>query len=540
MANKNNAERMPELLTDLGNSTRLVRIFGRQLRFCDPLGGWLVWDGKRWAVDDTNQARRYVDEVVLSLFDEAKAELDKAQRGITALQADTTADGDARDHAMDALKLAFGKAKAKLSWALKSQHEARRAAMLKGAEYRPSVVVRAGVFDADPWLLNVDNGTLDLKTGQLREHNRADMITKLAPVAYDPTATDEMLTKYLSDTTGGDADFGAYLRKSCGYSLTGSTQEEIFFLMLGPAATGKSTLVEAMLTMLGDYGLKASFAAFLETRNAGGATPEIARLRGARMVAAVETSKGGRLNEPAIKELTGGDTVTARNLYAAPFSFKPACKLWLAANDAPRMTDTDTGLWRRLRRLPFEHELEIRDPEVKARLCAEAGPALLAWAVRGCLLWQREGLTACDVVKAKTSELRATFDPLAEFFGEQCITDRQAETPALHLRLAYEQWAASMGARPINDREWSQRLKAAGCERRRTMHQGQKVTVWAGIGLIADMSPEDPWMAADTHGHTKPPFAQTFSILKNPPHKRTLWEMALCVQGVQGWKMRAK
>jgi putative DNA primase/helicase len=312
------------------------------------------------------------------------------------------------------------------------------------------------------------------------------MITKLAPVVYDPGATDETLTRYLADTTGGDADFERYLQKAAGYSLTGSTQEECFFLMLGPAATGKSTLVEAMLAMLGDYGLKSSFDAFLETRNTGGATPEIARLRGARLVAAVETSKGQRLNEPAIKELTGGDSVTARHLYAAPFSFKPACKIWLAANDSPRMTDTDTGLWRRLRRLPFEREVLMADPAVKARLCSDAGPALLAWAVRGCLLWQRDGLGSCEVVKSKTRELRATFDPLAEFFDEQCILERHAETAALALRQAYETWAAGMGAKPINNREWAQRLKSKGCESIRTRRGGDPVTVWHGIGLLAD------------------------------------------------------
>jgi len=477
-------EPMPEHLTDTGNGSRLVRCHGRDLRYCDPLGGWLVWDGRRWAGDETKQARRFVDDVVMGLFDEASAELDKARANIEKLKADETMDTIARETAMDSLKAAFTRASKKLAWAMKSEAENRCTAMLKAAEHRAGIVASADAFDTDPWLLNVNNGTLDLRTGELRPHDRADMLTKLAPVDFDPNATDPTLTRYLSDATGGNADFERYLQKACGYSLTGTTAEECFFLMLGPAATGKSTLVEAMLAMLGDYGLKSSFDAFLETRNIGGATPEIARLRGARMVAAVETSKGGRLNEPAIKELTGGDTVTARNLYAPPFSFKPECKLWLAANDAPRMTDTDTGLWRRLQRLPFEHELETRDPRVKARLCAEAGPALLAWAVRGCFLWQAEGLKACDVVKAKTSELRATFDPLAEFFGESCLFDQGAETPALELRQAYEAWAASMGARPINNREWSNRLKTQGCESSRTMRGGERQTIWRGIGLL--------------------------------------------------------
>lgn len=381
--------------------------------------------------------------------------------------------------------------------AVRSESAARIRAMIELAQTEASIAVTPAVFDADPWLLNVANGVLDLRTAKLRAHERADLLTKLAPVDYAPDACDDTLDRYLATVTSGtgaaqDSDFAAYLQRAAGYSLTGLNSEECFFLVLGPAATGKSTLVEALLAMLGDYGIKSSFSAFLESRNQGGATPEIARLRGARLVAAVESSKDGRLNEVAIKELTGGDTVTARNLYASPFSFKPRFKLWLAANDCPRMTDTDTGLWRRLQRLPFEHALaeDERDPKVKQRLCDEALPALLAWAVRGCLAWQQGGLKPADVVRAKTAELRADFDPLAEFLAEGCVFAGQAETPALELRQAYEAWAASMGARPINNRDWSQRLKARGCESiRRRSGGGERATFWRGVGLLSEALP---------------------------------------------------
>jgi putative DNA primase/helicase len=364
--------------------------------------------------------------------------------------------------------------------------------MVELAKSEPGIAQRPDAFDCDPWALNVANGTLDLRTGQLRPHDRADMITKLAPVTFDPDAKHPTLARYIADVTSGDADFAAYLQRAAGYSLTGSTAEEAFFLVLGPAATGKSTLIEALLALLGDYSVKSAFDAFLESNNVGGATPELARLRGARLVAASETSKSRKLNESLVKELTGGDSITARNLYAAPFTFKPCFKLWLGCNEAPKLTDTDSGLWRRLQRLPFERELAEgkRDPKVKQALTGEALPALLAWAVRGCLDWQRGGLRMAPTVRAKTAELRADFDPLAEFFSEACVFTKYAETPAQELRDAYAVFAASMGVPPIGNTDWSERLRAKGCKTWRTMRGDKRVTLWQGIGLKTESEPD--------------------------------------------------
>lgn len=487
-------------LTDLGNARRLVLAHGGDLRYCEPLSGWLVWDGRRWAADDTGEVERRAKGTVLEMYASAAAELDDSQR------------------------------RELIRWTLLSESAQRIRAMVDLARTELGVTTRPAQFDADPWLLNVANGTLDLRTGTLREHRRGDLLTRLAPVDYDPAATHPILDRYLVDATAGDADFAAYLQRACGYTLTGLTTEECFFLMLGPGGSGKSTLVEAMLALLGDYGAKASFAAFLNTHNVGGATPELARLRGARLVAAVEAPKDRQLNEVLVKELTGGDTVTARQLYHDPVSFSPTFKLWLAANDSPKLTDTDTGLWRRLRRLPFEHELpeDKRDPAVKAAMTGEALPALLAWAVQGCAAWQRQGLGACAVVRTKTAELRAEFDPLAEFFAACCTFIKQAETPAAELRQAYEAWAASVGARPINNREWGQRLEAKGCRTLRTRRGAARVTVWCGIGLLAEDSGQD--------GHNKGGFAQSTA---NFPHEETLVKNGVCtvhpVQAANLW-----
>jgi len=371
-------------------------------------------------------------------------------------------------------------------------------ALLDLAWSQEGVAVLPDAFDADPWVLNVANGILDLRTGELGPHRRDAMLTKLSPVEYIPNLKDPVLDRYLEDATGGDRDFEAYLQRAAGYTLTGLTDEQVVLLVLGPGATGKSTLVEALLAMLGDYGYKAPFETFLaRQRGRGGARPDLVAMRGARLVAAVEAPKRRRLAEAEVKELSGGDSVTARELYRAPFTFIPTFKIWLATNHAPLMDDEDTALWRRIKRLPFEHVVPEakRDPDLKRYLTnpEAGGRAVLAWAVEGCLAWQRHGLGSCARVSAATAALRAEFDPIAEFLETCCMVRPGLETPASQLRKAYERWAEDMGAKPINDREWGKRLRGLGCETtRKRIDRGNPRTVWRGVGLVANVSESEP------------------------------------------------
>lgn len=463
----------PIRATDAGNARRLVARHGADLAYCAALGGWYVWDGQRWASDDTGEVWRRAKDTVNAMFAEAallprstEEEVDKSKRAIAFAYASDSARG--------------------------------LGAMVKLAESEQSIAVRAAVFDADPWLLNCENGTLDLRTGQLRGHARGDLITKLASVAYDPGATHPTLTRYLADATGGDKAFETSLQRAAGYSLTGDVGEECFFLMLGPGATGKTTLVEAMLAMLGDYGIAASFETFLDKGKyaQGGATPELARLRGARLVIAGEAPKDRRLNEAMVKKLTGEKVLTARELYAKEVTFGIEFKLWLAANECPELDDKDSGLWRRLKCLPFVRVVpeERRDPAVKKALAGDARPALLAWAVAGCLAWQRDGLKLAPVVRAATVQLRASFDPLAEFFAECCEFGPDKETPAQALSEAYATWAASMGVDTLKRGEWGKRLRLAGCKSDRPTDAatGKKATYWRGIAIRANEGQDTP------------------------------------------------
>ncbi|MGI8597500.1 MAG: DNA primase family protein, partial [Thermoleophilaceae bacterium] len=287
--------------TDYGNAERLVSAHGGDLRYAHGLG-WLAWDGRRWRRDLDGEVERRAKATVRALYREAGSLEDEGER------------------------------KALASWARKSEAAPRIAAAIALARTESAVVVGPGALDGAPLLLNVVNGTLDLRTGELREHRREDLLTKLAPVAWVPGSRDPAWERFLEHTTGGDAELAAFLQRAAGYTLTGDTGEEVLFFAHGPTATGKSTLLEALGATLGEYAVTADFDTFLARRGDPGVRTDIARLAGARLVASLEVEDGKHLAEGLLKQLTGGDTVTARFLYSDAFEFAPAFKLWLAAN----------------------------------------------------------------------------------------------------------------------------------------------------------------------------------------------------------------
>ena len=452
-------------LTDQGNAERFVRRHGRNVRYCHPTKTWLVWTGSRWRRDDTAEVVRLAKETVRGLFAEAQ-------------QATTAEDREA-----------IGR------WALKSQDTSRVAAMLKAAQSEPGIPVVPDDLDADPWSLNVGNGTVELKTGKLRSHRREDLITRQAPVEYDPDATDAVWDKFLRDSTISDDELVAFLARAVGYSVCGTTSEEVLFFIHGPSATGKTTFVEAIKSTLGTrdgYATTLDFESLLSKRDSGGPRNDIARLAGARFVASVEVDKGRKLAEGLVKQLTGGDAVTARFLYQECFEFTPSFTLWLASNDRPRARDDDDALWRRILQLPFVHEIPKpeRDPKVKARLRnpAKAGPAILAWIVRGCLDWQQQGLAVPEVVESATAAYRSEQDPIRDFLDDYCELDPSAHVPARRLREAYEAWAKDNGVRPLHGRAYGERLRARGCDNRRLCG----AQTWVGIRLVGgESNPDD-------------------------------------------------
>lgn len=443
----------PFALTDLGNAERLVAMHGRDIRHVPGLG-WLMWDGRRWSRDRTGALPRFAKLTARAIYhDAANCDDDEERKRISA-------------------------------WAKTSESGPRLGAMVSLAATEQPVVALPEHLDADPYLLTVLNGTISLRTGEARPHDRAHLITKLAPVTYDPDARSEKWERFLHRATNGDAELAAFIQRLAGYTIAGVTDEEILAFPHGPGATGKSTCVEAIKATLGDYAATADFETFLARRGEGGARNDIARLQGARLVVSVEVDDGAKLAEGLIKQLTGGDTVTARFLYSEAFEFLPAFTLWLVANARPRVRAGDDAIWRRILQVPFVVVIppEERDPDLKRALRTEPTEqtAILAWLVQGCLEWQRRGLDVPERVRNYTEEYRQENDPLAEWITDECELGANHWTPAADLRTTYERWCDDAGSKPLDaGRAWGNALKAHGCTRDRR-HGGHG---WQGIAL---------------------------------------------------------
>ncbi len=437
-------------LTDLGNARRFVRSLQETVAWV-PAWGWLAFDGKRWRRGADPKVRALAQQTVVNMDAEAAPVIDKSDRD------------DLVRHAQA------------------SEASFRITAML--TEARALLALRPEDFDRDPWLLTCLSGTLDLRTGEQREHQATDRITRLAPVEFDPEAREETWDRYLDVATGGDDELRRFLQRAVGYSLTGNTREEVLFFCYGPAASGKSTFIEAVKATLGDYATTADFDTFLTRKVTGGPRNDIARLAGTRFVSSVEVDDGRHIAEALIKQLTGGDTTAARFLHCESFEFVPQFKLWLAANYRPMVSGDDDAIWRRILQVPLDHQVpeDKRDPQVKATLRdpRAAGPAILAWALEGCLAWQRDGLGVPPKVKAATAEYRAEMDSLGRFLREACILDAAHEVTARELYGAYVCWCEGIGERPRTQKAVGKHLSHLGLSRK--LLQGR--TIWQGIGL---------------------------------------------------------
>lgn len=448
-----------EHLTDLGNARRLVALHGDDLRYCHPWGKWLVWDGRRWVIDNTAEAVRRAKQTVRHMYAEAA----------------TAADDETRK--------ALGK------HALKCEAAGRIAAMLDLANSEAGIPVLPEQLDADPWLLNVANGTLDLRTGQLRAHRRDDQITKLAPVPYDPDALCPTWERFLLEVMNHDQELVSFLQRAIGYTLTGDTAEQVIFILHGKGANGKSTLLETLRAMLGeDYTVQIR-AESLMVKQGDSIPNDIARLKGARLVNARETEEGKRLAESLVKEMSGGDTMTARFMRAEFFDFKPEFKLFLAANHKPVIRGTDIAIWRRIRLIPFlvTFSEDKQDRQLFKKLRAEL-PGILAWAVRGCQGWQvRGGLGTPAAVKAATAEYKSESDTLAAFLDECTVTDPNAETQAKPMYEAYKAWCEEGGEYYEKQTMFGRRIKERFDWR---IDKSSRLTFYLGLRLEKPTEPE--------------------------------------------------
>lgn len=450
-------------LTDVGNARRFITLHGQNTRFCNPWGKWLVWDCKRWGIDNTQEVLRLARQTGGTLYEEAAS---------VSLRAKDEADEERKAKLVSyARKL--------LAHARKSESAPRIKALLTLAQMDAPVL--PDQLDSDPWLLNVGNGMIDLRTGQLHPHRQADLLTKIASASYDSSASCPTWEKFLENIMGRNQEAVEFLWRAIGYSLTGDTRENCLFLLHGDGANGKTTLLETLRAVLGEYSKQAEFTTFLN-KERDSVRNDIADLKGARLVVASEVDEGRRLSESLIKSLTGRETLKARFLFQEFFEFQPQLKLWLASNHRPVIRGTDLGIWRRIRLIPFSVKFkeEEQDKELPAKLRSEL-PGILAWAVQGCLAWQRDGLPVPEVVSNATADYRAEMDILGQFFEACCVQESKVTTPAADLYNTYKQWAEQGGEHPITQTAFGRRLGERGFEKSRNSTTDR--SQWKGIGL---------------------------------------------------------
>jgi putative DNA primase/helicase len=432
LAPQTKATRSSIHLTDTGNGKIFAHRHGQDVRFCHDSKKWLMWDDRRWVPDRTGEINRRAKETAIHMMHSA-----------TRLK-----DVD-RQHSL-------------VKHALKSQYESRIRAMIALAQSEPGISVTEADLDSDQWLLNVQNGTLNLKTGQLGQHRREALLTNLAPVEYDKKALCPIWDKFLADIMGGDNDLIRFLQKTIGYSLTGSTREQVFFILFGTGANGKSTFINTIHKLLGSYALQTATQTIL-TKQGTSIPNDVARLKGARFVSAVETEFGKQLAESLVKQLTGGDKMTARFLYGEYFEFHPTFKLFLAANHKPVIKGSDHAIWRRIRLVPFNVTIptQKQNKNLVDDLSAEL-PGILRWAVEGCMLWQSEGLEPPDSVKGATGDYQSEMDVIGDFIAECCVIVPDAKTPFKDLFSKYSLWSSKNGDDFPDQKEFARGLAERG------------------------------------------------------------------------------
>jgi putative DNA primase/helicase len=395
--------------TDVGLAVRLRDYMQRQgggVRYARGLG-FLVWDGTIWT-----PAPHAVREALHRMGAEMIAEGSDFERRL----------------------------------ALKALTNRHIDGILKELPSVPGVPASADEFDARPELLSVANGTVNLRTGAIHPHTPVDMITKRLDVAYRPDAPAERWEQFLAEIFPHHPELPGYMRRLVGYGITGSTGEQCFAFLHGGGANGKSAFLDAILYVFRGITKSTEFSTFEQRVTVGQASPELASLRGARLVTASETEKYSRLAEALVKQLTGGDPITARFLNANPFTYVPAFLLMVAGNYKPAILSQDLGIWRRVKLVPFEATFRgsKADTSLPAKLRDEA-EGILAWAVRGAQEWYAHGLEEPASVLAATQDYRESEDRLQEFLTARCVQEKDARVAPMAIRRAYAEWADDAG-----------------------------------------------------------------------------------------------
>ncbi|WP_299393249.1 phage/plasmid primase, P4 family [Pelagibius sp.] len=439
---------------DVGNAKRLIKRYGPDLTYVEGIG-WFCWEGTHWDGERGDlEAQLRAHWTAGDVKEEAEAIVD---------------DGPFEDEADKDFQERVAKHR---SWGVGSGNSNRIHSMLR--ESVPYLARRLEDMDADAFLFNVQNGTLhlgpagdDTEGVWLKPHDRADRISKVAPVAFKAAADAPIFQAFLQRILP-DPEIRGFVQRWFGYCLTADTSEQALVLFHGQGANGKSTLIEVVSWIMGRYGLALPFASLLhdDKRRGSEATPDIARLPGARLVSASEPEIGQRFSESLLKSLTGGETITARHLNRDFFEFQPTFKLVLSFNHKPSVRGQDEGIWRRLLMVPFD--VTIPEPERDRALLSklkDEGSGILNWLLDGFRLWVEGGLAVPDGVRAATDAYRSESDPVGQFLASATRHDPGATVQASRLYKAYELWCKDSAVTPLKQTAFGKTLGDRGYKR---------------------------------------------------------------------------
>ncbi|MEM7619531.1 MAG: phage/plasmid primase, P4 family [Pseudomonadota bacterium] len=457
-----------ERRNDYGNARRLITRFGYDLIFVEQLG-WQVWDGKRWRTEDGEaQALIRAHQTAEAIFDEAS----------TLKDFDDPEPEDEEEHEAWLRKKTFMEEQKKklYGWALSSGNKAKCEAMITTAA--PYLLKKHDDFDLQPWAFNVPNGTLRLDEGvRLYPHARGDYITKCAAVDYDTNADAPKWREFVNQVLP-EQEVALFTQKWLGYCLTGDISEQKVVQFEGQGANGKSTLLEVVARVLGDYSVTTPIETFLhqDRKNGSGPSPDIARLPGARLVRASEPEPGSRLSESQIKQFTGGEKITARKLQRDFFEFSPQGKLTLSVNIRPVLVGKDHGIRRRILVVPFRQTFTSgkgtkvgHGRTLVDELCLE-GPGILNWLLDGFRMWWEDGLGVPEDIKAATTAYFSEMDPIGSFVLEACekSEDPNDKEAAADLFSAYKRWCKDNNEDEKSQTAFGRRMSDLGIKVRRS------------------------------------------------------------------------
>lgn len=421
--------------SDYGNAERLVKYHGADIRFSPERNKWFYYDGARWKEDKNGVITLYAKETVRSISEEAiiPGLSDKERESIKA-------------------------------FALKSESSSKIKSMIELAKTESGIPIELKSFDSDKWLFNVANGTIDLRTGKLLPHKKEDLISKVADIDYNKDAECPMFLKFLDRIFNHDMALITFIQQLVGYSMTGFINEQVLAIFYGTGANGKSTLLNILRALFGEYGKTASANTFL-CKKFDTISNDLAGLAGARLVTISEIERNKDLSESLVKSATGEDPLTVRFLYENEFTYTPTYQIIMATNELPKINGTDYAIWRRLKRIPFDIQIpkEEQDRQLAEKLQSEL-PGILNWAIDGCLQWQNNGgLASPTVVEEATEEYKTDMNALQQFLNDEC--EAGSDTDFCHARDLFDRyklWASENNESAVNVREFKREMENNG------------------------------------------------------------------------------